>query len=287
VCSSDLLTGVDILSRWDSCAEAFAAALEWVEAHGAVPGLLSNDALLVPIAYFLAKVSDKWKTLNPSYNTVLERWYFSHSLQQGSRQASNYKIGQSVSALHRWLTEGLLPIIPTVRLNEADLLRLAKTDARYQAILSLLRWKGGTDLWTEDSLKTDDVEDHHIFPAALAKRNNIPRRLLDSVSNRLLVSRGTNRNLSDRLPADYMGRLLRDAEKTGTLRAKIEQMSAACIPVHGDIEAFLITLDPLRLSTFLECRSRMILNKIELVVGDSLDRSKDNQTSSYEEDDSD
>jgi hypothetical protein len=278
------LTGPEILKRWDDCAEAFAAALEWVETHGAVPGLLSNDALLVPLAYFLANVGDAWKALNPSYNTVLERWYFSHSLQQGARQASNYKIGQTVAALHRWLTDGALPEIPRVRIDEAELLRLAKTDARYQAILSLLRWKGGNDLWTEEPLKPDDVEDHHIFPAAIAKRDGIPRRLLDSVSNRLLVSRGTNRSLSDRLPRDYMGKLLREAEKTGTLRAKIDQMRTACIPIEGDVEQFLGILEPTQLQAFLQLRAALIIDKIGLVLGDSLDRIQDQVLASDDDD---
>jgi hypothetical protein len=278
------LTGPEILKRWDECAEAFAEALEWVELHGAVPGLLSNDALLVPLAYFLANVTDVWKALNPSYNTVLERWYFSHSLQQGARQASNYKIGQTVAALHRWLSEGTLPEIPRVRIDEAELLRLAKTDARYQAILSLLRWKGGNDLWTEEPLKPDDVEDHHIFPAATSKRDGIPRRLLDSVSNRLLVSRSTNRSLSDRLPRDYMGKLLRDAEKTGTLRAKIDQMRTACIPIGDDVAIFLGSLEPVQLQAFLERRAGLIIEKIGLVLGDSLEKSQE-QLSSDDDDD--
>jgi hypothetical protein len=279
------LTGKEILDRWDDCADAFARALEWVEDHGAVPGNLSNDALLVPLAYFLTKVSDAWKALNPSFNTVLERWYFSHSLQQGARQASNYKIGQTVSALHRWLTDGALPDIPRVRLDEAELLRLAKTDARYQAILSLLRWKGGNDLWTDQPLKTDDVEDHHIFPAAIAKRDGIPRRLLDSVSNRLLVSRPTNRNLSDRLPRDYMAKLIREAERTGTLQAKLDQMRTACIPVEDDVQAFLESLDPTTVHDFLGRRAKLILDRVGLVLGDSLDRSHESATQSTYEDD--
>jgi hypothetical protein len=278
------LTGSEILKRWDECAEAFAAALDWVETHGAVPGLLSNDALLVPLAYFLANVSDAWKAVNPSYNTVLERWYFSHSLQQGARQASNYKIGQTVAALHRWLTEGALPEIPRVRIDDAELLRLAKTDARYQAILALLRWKGGNDLWTEEPLKPEDVEDHHIFPAATSKRDGVPRRLLDSVSNRLLVSRGTNRSLSDRLPRDYMGKLLREAEKTGTLRAKIEQMRTACIPIESDVEQFLGGLEPTQLQVFLQRRAALIIDKIGLVLGDSLDRNLE-QVPGFEDED--
>ncbi|HMV59525.1 MAG TPA: DUF262 domain-containing protein [Nitrospira sp.] len=264
------LTGVDIASRWDDCAAALAQALEWVEIHGAIPGLLSNDALLVPLAYFLAKITDQWKALNPSYNAILERWYFSHSLQQGARQASNYKIGQTVSALHKWLADGMLPEVPTVRLNATEMLRLAKTDARYQAIISLLRWKSANDLWTEEPLKTDDVEDHHIFPAALAKRDRLSRRLLDSVANRLLVSRATNRTLSDRLPRDYLGKLRREAEKAGTWRAKLDQLRSACIPVDETTEDFLALLDPTNFESFLQRRSQLILDRIGLVLGDSL-----------------
>lgn len=265
------LTGAEISSRWDDCADSLAQALDWIEAHGAVPGIQSNDALLVPLAYFLGKVTNQWKSQNPSFNTILERWYFSHSLQQGARQASNYKIGQTVSSLHRWLTEGQLPEIPRVRLDHTEVLKLAKTDARYQAILALLRWKGGNDLWTEEPLKPDDVEDHHIFPAALAKRDGIPRRALDSVANRILVSKATNRSLSDRLPRDYIGKLLREAERSGTLAAKLDQLQAACLPVEADIEATLTKLEPINITLFLEQRANQILKRVSLVLGDSFE----------------
>ena len=267
------LTKAEITSRWDDCAEALAQALDWVEAHGAVPGIQSNDALLVPLAYFFGNVKLQWKTLNPSFNTFLEKWYFSHSLQQGARQASNYKIGQTVASLHKWLNDGLLPEAPRVRLDATEVLKLAKTDARYQAILALLRWKGGNDLWTEEQLRADEVEDHHIFPAALAKRENIPRRLLDSVSNRLLVSRATNRNLGDRLPRDYVGRLLRDAERSGTLNAKLDQLQAACLPVSAQIESTLEKLDVINIQGFLDERAGLILKRVALVLGDSFEPS--------------
>lgn len=279
------LTGSDILARWDDCADSLAQALDWVEAHGAVPGIQSNDSLLVPLAYFLGNVSSQWKSLNPSFNTILERWYFSHSLQQGARQASNYKIGQTVSSLHKWLNDSHLPDTPRVRLDQSEILKLAKTDARYQAILALLRWKGGNDLWTEEQLKPDDVEDHHIFPAALARRDGISRRSLDSVSNRLLVSRTTNRNLSDRLPRDYMGKLLREAERSGTLNAKLDQLQAACLPVDSDIEATLNKLDTARIQDFLEQRAALILKRVALVLGDSFEVSSSVVVAGEEDDD--
>lgn len=279
------LTGKDILDRWDNCAESLAQALEWVEAHGAVPGIQSNDALLVPLAYFLGNVTAQWKTQNPSFNTILERWYFSHALQQGARQASNYKIGQTVSSLHRWLVDAQLPENPRVRLDQAEVLKLAKTDARYQAILALLRWKGGNDLWTEEPLKPDDVEDHHIFPAALSKRYAIPRRLLDSVANRLLVSRATNRNLSDRLPSDYIGRLLREAERSGTLSAKVDQLQGACLPLDLDIETSLNKLDPTTIASFLEQRASLILKRVSMVLGDSFEATPSAVTPGDDDDD--
>lgn len=279
------LTKQEISDKWDECADALAKALRWVENLGAVPGILSNDALLVPLAYFLHHVSDSWRAQNPGYGVILQRWYYANSLQKGARQASNYKIGQTVAALHKWLMEGVVPEIPKIRISEAELLRLGKTDARYQAILSIIRWKGGNDLWTEEALDPDDVEDHHIFPAAMAKREGIPRRLLDSVSNRILVSRVTNRNLSDRPPIDYLKKLIKEAEKNGMLAAKIDIMRNACIPVDDDLEVFYSLLEPVRVSVFLERRAKLMIERLGLVLGDSLDKLNASAQPDFDEED--
>lgn len=259
-----------IATRWAEAAAALAQAYEWVEARGAVPNMLANDALLVPLAFFLSVVTDDWKHQHPGYGAILERWYFASSLEQGARQASNYRVAQAAGALRTWLTDGNTPDVPSVGLAPEELLRLAKSDNRYRAIHSILRWKGGRDLWTEEPLKSDDVEDHHLFPAALAKRVSIPKRHLDSIANKLPVSTATNRKLSDRLPRDYIGTLLREAQRNGTFAAKIEMLQAACIPVHDTVDGIESQFDQTRAGEFFQARSKLILERLRSILGDAL-----------------
>jgi len=68
-----------------------------------------------------------------------------------------------------------------------------------------------------------------------------------------------------------MDKLLREAERTGTLQAKIDQLRSACIPVDGVTDKFLDQLDPTKIQGFLEQRAHLILDRIGLVLGDSLE----------------
>jgi hypothetical protein len=259
-----------IAGRWGEAVQALAQAYDWVEARGAVPNMLANDALLVPLAFFLSTITVTWKQHNPGYGAILERWYFASALQQGARQASNYRVAQSAASLRAWLTDGVTPEAPNVEITPEDLLKLAKSDNRYRAIHSVLRWKGGRDLWTEEPLDPDDIEDHHLFPAVLIKREGLPKRQLDSIANKLLVSTSTNRMLGDRLPSDYFDKLLREAQRSGTLRAKLEMLSEACIPVRGSVEETEALFNHSRTSDFHLARARLIIDKLRTILGDAL-----------------
>lgn len=235
--------------------------------------MIANEALLVPLAFFLSAVTDTWKYQNPGYGSILERWYFSNALAQGARQASNYRIAQAAVSLRTWITEGKAPEATKILLTADELMRLSKSDNRYRAIHSVIRWKGGRDIWTEDNLKSDDVEDHHIFPAALVKREGLSKRQLDSITNKLLVSMTTNRQLGDRYPLDYIGKLLRDAQKNGTYEVKMDMFRSFCLPV-GTLEEVMQHFDQHRVSQFLELRAKLILEKLRTILGDSLETDK-------------
>lgn len=267
------LSRSDIESRWDEAARGLALAHEWAENHGAVPNMIANEALLVPVGYFLSQITSTWKHAHPGFGHILEKWYFANALQQGARQASNYRIGQSAAALYKWLIDGVVPDIPKVSLDRDELLRLSKTDNRYSAIHSVMRWKGRVDLWTEDLLCYSDVEDHHIFPAALAKRDNISKKILDSIANKILVSTATNRSLGDRLPRDYMGKMLRESDKSGTLKAKFEQLGSFCFPLYdGDLHAIEESFDQKNYNEFIMNRANLILEKVSTILGDAMQK---------------
>lgn len=247
--------------RWDVAAKALADAYAWAEQRGGVPGLLANEALLVPLAYFFSQVREDWKHSHPNYTDILNRWYFASILQQGARQAGNYRVALATGQLRTWLADEGEPDVPEVVLNPADILALSKTDNRYRALHALLRWHASSDLWTGEPLHFEKVEDHHIFPAACAKRNGIPRKYLDSIANRILVSTVTNRKLSDRLPEDYLSSLLQEADRSGTGPAKRAMLAKACIPTNASFK----TEDAIK---FLEARASLLIELCQRLLGD-------------------
>lgn len=261
----------EIKEHWTSATEALAFGYQWVEEHGATPEMIANDALLIPISYFLRKINYEWKINNPSYLFILEKWFFSNSLQQGARQASNYRIGLAISSMHNWITKGEIPEMPDVILKKSDLLILFKSDTRYKAIHCLLRWKNSLDLWTNQKIDSSEVEDHHIFPSALFKREGGNdknfKRNLDSIVNRLLVSKSTNRMLGDRYPSDYLTQLIQDAKQNSAIDNKLDLLSKSCIPFSDD--QFQI-FEKQNFLHFINKRADLILIAIKTVVGDLL-----------------
>lgn len=277
------LKKAEIKELWDFAARSLATAYQWAEDHGATPGMISNDALLVPLSYFLSKVTPEWKKQNPSYLLILERWFFANSLQQGARQASNYRVGLAMQAMQNWITTGEVPQMPDVLLKKSELLVLFKSDTRYRSIHSLLRWRNPRDLWTNEVISSDDVEDHHIFPAVISKRENDKnlKRNIDSIVNRLLVSRVTNRNLGDRYPSDYLLTLVNDALENGTIENKTELFQKSCLPISASDPSIL---EKNNFQVFISQRADLILLAIKAVVGDLLNS---NEISNDTEDDDD
>lgn len=275
----------EIESRWAAAARALADAYKWVEGRGAVSELLADERLLVPIAFFLSSINDRWKHENPGFATHLERWYFANALQQGARTASNYRVSQVSGELRTWVTEGKRPTLPKVTLSARKLLDLTKSDTRYRAIHALLRQKCDRDLWTGEKLDLIEIEDHHIFPASLAKRKDIDRRLLDSVANRLFVSKQTNRRLGDRPPADYMTELWFDARESGAATEQRKWLDAACIPIPEGSNDMTSLFDPSRAEWFLTARANLIIKMLRNLLGDVLDTGAPESVGPEEDDD--
>lgn len=262
-----------VKERWGPAVEYLVAAYSWAESRGVARGIFPNEALMVPLAVFFSQADSVWKRRQPGYQSLLDKWYFASCLQQGARQASNYRIAEATVELMRWRTVGTPPNVPKVFLTPDQVLSLRSTDGRYRTIMAFLRWQLGTDLWTEEELDPMTVKhDHHIFPAALAKRHGIPRPLLDSVSNRLLVSAATNQMLGDRLPQDYLVKLIDEARNTSTLRRRLESLRKACIALPADREQMIQALDIANAEAFIRTRAELICDAIEHVLEDAFVR---------------
>ena len=138
--------------------------------------------------------------------------------------------------------------------------------------MAFMRWKMEKDLWDDGPLDPLAVHDHHIFPAALAKRNSLDRAVLDSVSNRLLVSQATNKLLSARNPQDYLVGFLDQCRKSGTLPAKQARLRKACTVLPDDRTALLTVLDVTQAVSFVKSRAEHICDALSSELGDSFVR---------------
>jgi hypothetical protein len=259
-----------VRDRWHDAVSYLVTAYKWAETRGVAPGMFPNEALMVPLAVFFSLSDDKWKRKQPGYQAVLDKWYFSSCLQQGARQASNYRVAEATGELLRWRKEGDVPQAPRVFLTPDQIVRLRSTDSRYRAIMAFLRWQMEVDLWTDEPLVPTDVEDHHIFPAASAKRHGIDRVLLDSVSNRLLVSAGTNRTLGDRLPQDYLVKLIDESKKAGHQRRRRDLLRNACISLPDDRDDIVAALEVSNAAEFIKSRAERIYESLEKILEDAL-----------------
>lgn len=260
-------------SLWDSAIDSLARAYELVESEGATPELLANERLLIPIAMFFhtTKNDELWKRRNPGHLDVLKRWYFGHSLQQGARQAANYRIAQTAAELIRFVKNDAAPSIPEVKLTTDTILSLSTTDSRYKAIHAILRAQYKRDILTGEQVGYVEVEDHHIFPAATAKRGGaVTRKKLDSIANRIIVAKNTNRTLGSQTPSEYIGNIIAGAERNGTLKSQLKIFADACFPFCESATSLLNALKPDNAEEFLNARANIILRKISDLMGDKL-----------------
>lgn len=256
-------------SAWDQCAESLATTYTWAKAQGARKATLPNHGVLVSLAAARACEAEIAKNAT---EPVIRRWYFCKILQQGGRQAANYKIGQDFQSLMRYVRSGELPEFVPVTLSQGALLRLVRTiDVRYRAIQTLMATTIRHDLMTGRSIEaSSDIEDHHIFPRRLAKSHNLKEPSLDTIANRIPVLWESNREISDREPHDYIGELIDSAKRSGTEGDLKRRFADALLPIDIDTPNSIELLERDGYSKFLEQRADLLLNRIGQIIGDSL-----------------
>jgi len=257
---------------WDTAAQALHRTYQWARFQGARENMLPNHGVLVAIASMYAVIDDMMGHKVNISEPVLRRWYFCKILQQGGRQAANYKIGQDFSALQKYLITGHLPEFQPVVLSQQALLQLTRSiDVRYRAMQSLMATTSRHDLLTGSSIDSESqLQDHHLFPKRLSKTHGIPSDRLDTIVNRLPLLAESNRKLSDREPQDYFEELKKSALRTGTMGDLRRRLTDAMIPGNPEDENWAESFSIERLNEFLANRAELILGRIRELIGDSL-----------------
>jgi hypothetical protein len=77
--------------------------------------------------------------------------------------------------------------------------------AVYSGIFCLLAIRGARDWMRRESIRLQDLHDHHIYPKSYLKRHGISKSIeVNSVVNRTLISNKTNTKIKDKAPAEYV-----------------------------------------------------------------------------------
>ncbi|CAK8713723.1 MAG: hypothetical protein CDV28_101145 [Candidatus Electronema aureum] len=262
-----------IEENWNEAVKALVRAFEWAKSMGARPKTLTNHALLVAIAAHWCA-----RPMLPPDHLLLKRWFFSNLLQPGATQASNYRISRYFKLL-RDLAAGKTDreIIPTVYITIEIILGLTQgSDSRFKALQCILSAAVSEDLYSGEPLVNEDIEEHHIYPKAYCEREKLNDKLRESIVNRIVLSKKSNRKILDTSPGKYFSEIINRAQESGTVPGTIARLRACFIPnsyskEFNELSKITEQFTPAQFEIFMNNRAKLILEEIQMVIGDSLE----------------
>ena len=75
----------------------------------------------------------------------------------------------------------------------------------YSGVFCLLALRGARDWRRAVSIQLQDLQDHHIFPRDYLRNHAVEKRaVVNSITNRTLISDETNGKIKNKAPADYL-----------------------------------------------------------------------------------
>jgi hypothetical protein len=116
-------------------------------------------------------------------------------------------------------------------------------------------WNTNLEISINHSGKQDKLQFHHIFPTAFMKKKakELDLPSTEDIANLAFIGGKTNREISDKAPADYLKPLLAGPNR--------EQLEKQAIPT--DLEM----LKPESFDRFLKLRREMIIERLNIFLG--------------------
>lgn len=253
-----------INTNWTKTSACLAKAFDWISELGVTPRNQPNHGLLVSIAATLMCYPNS--LTKGSFSVVLKKWYFCTTLTIEPYPANNYKVGADFRKFCDFLDKNEQLQYPRVYFSVESLIKVRQPlDNKYKAIQALMNSDATHDLITGNLLKSD-FEDHHFYPYSLVK-SGLSKNDLNSIVNKILISKITNRSISNDNPDKYLMDLVLRYKKEGTL-PELEKIFNSCyIPYDPKDEMLANKLSIASFDQFLKDRASAIIAKIKGVVG--------------------
>lgn len=157
------------------------------------------------------------KSLTAVEAEKVTQWFWAVSLGELYGSATETRIARDVTEILGWFDGGREPrslAEASFRQDRLDQLQTRLSSA-YKAIHALLMGEGCRDFWTGKSFElmtvhTVPVDIHHIFPDAWCQKQELDRRLWNSIVNKTPLSATTNRAIGGKAPSQYLEKIQSD-----------------------------------------------------------------------------
>ncbi len=230
---------LDVLQRsWKASCRGMEFALNFLKSNVGIdsPVLLSSPFLLITLAYYGHK---------HDYNLVSEdaahlRYWVLAANAKGrySRGSSETLLDQDLATLRDGggateLIERLRQQVGRLDITPEELEGRNQRSALFKTMFLAFRAAGAKDWRSQVTIALDHsgshhrLQFHHIFPKAVLRKAGHSSREADDIANLCFIAGRTNRQISDKEPAQYFPPLI---EKSGTVA-----FEAQCIPTTQDL----------------------------------------------------
>ncbi len=184
-----------------------------------VPGKkwMPYTVLTLPLAAAITSFSGAKSPRLGSARTKLVTWFWCSVFSQAYEQAVGSQAERDYNQLKAWLEGGEAPASVREGRFDAEVLltTVSRREAVYRGVICLVLKDDARDFHshapiTQNLIVEQQIDDHHIFPKGFlaSGQASVPDwGRADSVLNRTLIDRSTNRRIGARAPSDYLSEM--------------------------------------------------------------------------------
>ena len=260
------LSQTKLEAAWEENERAMTYALNFLKSNVKIDSsaLLTSPYIILVIAFWGSK--HKYK-ISDSEATKMTRWVLlANAKARFSRASSESILDQDLLVLREGggaeqLIERLVVQVGRLEITAAELVGRNAASGLFKTMFLAFKEDGARDWNTNLTIsvnhsgKQDKLQFHHIFPTAYMKKQaklmDLPST--DDIANLAFIGGKTNREISDKAPADYMKKILEGDGKV--------QLENQAIPT--DLEL----LKPESYGDFLTLRRKLIAERLNRFLG--------------------
>jgi len=214
-------------------------------------------AMIPVFAVFLYYIENKLEFSKRAFALkVLKKWYWASVFSERYSGSPENTSLEDLKELVNSVKDMRMPELVNkaiIYIKELDMRKIySSSSAIYKGVINLIALNGAKDFLYGDNIAFHKLEDHHIFPQNyLRKKLKLEdKELINTILNRTLISKGTNKHIKDKAPREYM----KEIEHIGDLTLILEPhfIPPACIE-HMRNDNY---------EEFLNCREQAIKKRI-------------------------